>query len=107
MLARKKLVRGSDGTISRRSLRSYQELANMKELTWFKLDSRDYKVGIDTSLDPQCIADCLSAGLDIPLGTKAEFINNKMFVHTYKFTQVSRPDEWYKYDRIFENAGIH
>lgn len=79
----------------------------MKELTWFKLDSRDYKVGIDTLLDPQCIADCLSAGLDIPLGTKAEFINNEMLVHVYKFTQISRPDEWYKYDRIFENAGIH
>ena len=79
----------------------------MKELTWFKLDSRDYKVGIDTSLDPQCIADCLSAGLNIPLQTKAKFIDNGMLVHTYRFTQISKPREWFKYDRIFNNAGIH
>ena len=73
----------------------------MQPLTWFKLDGNDYKVGIDLSLDPQSIADCLSAGLDIPLQTKAEFIDDEMVVHIYRFTQISKPKEWFKYDRIF------
>ena len=75
----------------------------MPTLTWFEFEG--YKVGIDTTFDPQAIADCLSAGMSIPLGTRAEFIDSGMMVHTYRFDQIPQPLYPSRFDQIFFDAG--
>lgn len=63
-------------------------------------------VGVEDGTDPLVIADCLSAVISIPLGTKIKWTDDGFEVAGYKYIYIPMRVDYGRYDRIYKNKTV-